>query len=50
MLEYNHHVEVMAAKRKKFYEDNPDFPYDTMFMNVLAPPQKIELRKIKDQL
>ncbi len=41
--EYNLHVEELAAKRKKFYEDNPNFPYPTMYMNVIAPPQKFTI-------
>jgi hypothetical protein len=47
MDEYKHHVEMLEIKRKKFYEDNPDFPYKTMYMNVIAPPVKIELKMVK---
>jgi len=44
MAKYNHEAELLAEQRKKFYEDNPDFWCKTMFMQVTAPPQKLELR------
>lgn len=43
LKEYNKHVEELAEKRRKFYEENPQFPYKYLYMNVIAPPQKIEL-------
>jgi hypothetical protein len=47
LAKYNHEVEVLAEKRRKFYEENPDFWCKTMYINVCAPPQKIEIREIK---
>lgn len=46
--EYNKYVEELEAQRKKFYEENPDFPFEYMDMNVIAPPQKAEIRFIAD--
>lgn len=43
LRKYNQHVEELDRQRKEFYENNPDFPIKTMFMNVIAPPQKIEI-------
>ena len=43
LKEYNDHVKELEEKRKQFYEANPDFPIKTLYMNVIAPPQKIEL-------
>lgn len=40
---YNEHVASIEKQRKEFYEKNPDFPIKTMFMNVIAPPQKISI-------
>lgn len=47
LAKYNHEVEMLAQKRKEFYEANPDFWCKTMYINVCAPPQKIEIREIK---
>jgi hypothetical protein len=44
MAKYNHEAELLEIKRKEFYEANPNFPIKTMFMQVIAPPQKLELR------
>jgi len=44
---YNEEVRKIEEQRKKFYEENPDFPIKTMFMTVIAPPQKIEIRTIR---
>lgn len=43
---YNEQVRQLEQERKKFYEDNPDFPYKTMFMQVTAPPQKLTIKYI----
>lgn len=42
---YNKRVRELEEKRKKFYEDNPDFPIKTMYMNVCAPPMKLTLNE-----
>jgi hypothetical protein len=44
--EYNHHVQMLEIQRKKFYEENPDFPFKSMYINVIAPPQKITIKYI----
>ena len=41
--EYNDSVKALEEQRKVFYETNPDFPFKTMYMNVIAPPQKFVL-------
>lgn len=41
LKEYNKQVSDLAEKRRLFYEQNPDFPYSTMYMNVIPPPQKL---------
>lgn len=46
LMWYNDHVRELEEQRKKFYEENPDFPIKTMYMNVIAPPQKIEIREV----
>lgn len=40
---YNEYVASIEKQRNEFYEKNPDFPIKTMFMNVIAPPQKISI-------
>lgn len=47
MEAYNHRVALLEETRKAFYEANPDFPITTMYINVISPPQKIELRIYK---
>lgn len=44
LLEYNKRVYELTAQREKFYTENPDFPIKTMYMNVMAPPQKLVIR------
>lgn len=43
---YDRQVEEMRIMREDFYRENPDFPIKTMFMNVCAPPMRIEFKKI----
>lgn len=45
--DYNKMVSELAEKRKKFYEENPNLPFKTMYINVYAPPIKITIREIK---
>lgn len=47
MKEYSKRVSELTAQREKFYAENPDFPMKTMYMNVIAPPQKLIIREIK---
>jgi hypothetical protein len=42
---YNKQVSELEKQRKEFYEKNPSFPIKTMFMNVIAPPQKLILKE-----
>ncbi len=42
---YNDYVAKLEQQRKEFYEKNPDFPIKTMFMNVIAPPLKIQIEE-----
>ncbi len=46
MREYNIMVAELEEKRRKFYEENPDFPFKTLFMNVTAPPMKLIINEI----
>lgn len=46
LKEYNTKAAELAKKRKKFYEENPDHPCTTMYMQVTAPPQKISIQFI----
>ena len=51
LSEYNKHIEDLKDKKRRFIETNPDFPkevLDIMFLNVIAPPQKIEIVNIKN--
>ena len=41
MQEYNRMVLELEEQRKKFYEENPNFPLKYMYVNVIAPPQKL---------
>lgn len=36
----------MEEQRRKFYEDNPDFPFKTMFLMVKAPLQIAAIRYV----
>jgi len=48
MKAYNKGVAELNEKRKKFIEENPDHPFkNSMFLNVIAPPQKCIIREIK---
>ncbi len=50
MEEYKRKVEILAEEKRQFIESNPDFPKDLiecMFLNVIAPPQRIEIKEIK---
>ena len=44
--EYDLTVEELRQQREKFYEENPDFPYKYMYMQVTAPPQKVTFQFI----
>lgn len=47
MKEYNQQVGNLRLEKEKFRSENPDFPnIDMLFMNVIAPPQRIELQII----
>jgi hypothetical protein len=46
---YEIQVDSLRVQREAFYAANPDCPIKTMFMNVCAPPQRIELRIIKSE-
>lgn len=46
--EYDEQVESLRLKREKFYLDNPDFPFKSMYMNVVAPPIRICINIISD--
>ncbi len=48
LKKYNEEVKALEEQREKFYKENPDFPIKTMYMNVIAPPQKIEIRELWD--
>jgi uncharacterized protein YeeX (DUF496 family) len=41
MEEYNKKVAEIEKQREEFYEKNPDFWSKNMFLNVIAPPQKL---------
>ena len=43
---YDMECELLRLKREQFYIDNPDFPYGTMYMQVISPPQKVEIKII----
>lgn len=48
--QYRKHVENLKEEKKRFVENNPSFPKDVldiMFLNVIAPPQRIEIITIK---
>ena len=47
LKEYNRQRDELAQKRKEFYEANPDFPFDTMYMQVTAPPQKVSIVEVR---
>lgn len=44
--EYEAYVSEMNEKRRKFYEENPDCPFKTMYMVVCAPKQTISIKYI----
>lgn len=44
MKVYNRQVEDLKAEKEKFMKENPDCPYaDQMFLNVIAPPQRLQI-------
>lgn len=43
LKEYNRQTEELKKQREKFYEENLDFPFKTMYMQVTAPPQKVSI-------
>lgn len=46
LRKYNQYVKDLERQREEFYTTNPDFHYKSMFMLVIAPPQKIEIKLI----
>lgn len=45
MKTYNAHVADLKRQKDQFIKDNPDFPNpEILFMNVIAPPQRIILK------
>ena len=49
LKKYNKMVAELAEKRKRFYEENPNFHFKSMYINVYAPPIKITIREVKDK-
>ena len=47
LKEYNTQSAELERQRKEFYKKNPDFPIKTMYMQVTAPPQKLEVQYIQ---
>lgn len=47
MKEYRAHVNELTQLREKFYRENPDGP-PNMFLNVVAPPQRISLTLLRN--
>jgi hypothetical protein len=50
MWHYNNHCEILELEKKHFIATHPDWPEDLleiMFLNVIAPPQKIILTELK---
>ena len=47
LMEYNKCVDELAEKRKKFYEDNPNFPLKYMYVNVIASPKKFIINYVQ---
>lgn len=45
--DYDMKAELLRIQREQFYEANPDFSNPYMFMQVCAPPQKIEIIIVK---
>ena len=41
MRDYNKQVLELDREREMFYADNPDFFSKVMYMDVIAPPQKL---------
>ena len=46
LKEYNRQCEELKKQREDFYSANPYFPIKTMYMQVIAPPQKIIIKQI----
>lgn len=48
LKKYNQHVENLKRQKEQFIKDNPDFPnVDLLFLNVIAPPQRLQIKIIK---
>ena len=47
LKEYNKQVLELAEQRRKFYDDNPVFPFKTMYINVIALPQKLSIVEVR---
>lgn len=43
---YDMEAKLLRMERERFYAANPNFPYQTMFMQVTAPPQTIIITEI----
>jgi hypothetical protein len=41
--QYNMDTELLRIKREQFYRDNPNFPFQSMYLQVCAPPQKVNI-------
>jgi len=47
MRTYKEHVDKLNAEKETFRKQYPDDPYlDIMFLNVIAPPQRLEIIEI----
>jgi hypothetical protein len=47
LKEYNRQNAELEKQKEEFYEANPDFPIKTMYMQVIAPPQKVSIREVR---
>lgn len=43
---YDADCDLLRIQREQFYSVNPDHPFKFMFMQVAAPPQKVEINFI----
>lgn len=47
LAHYKEHVEKLRLEKVAFIKENPDFPNpDILFLNVMAPPQRIIFTEI----
>ena len=46
LREYNQEKNKLAKQREEFYKANPDFPFDTMYIQVTPPPCCFIIREI----